>query len=419
MAEVSRRTTTRSVGPPAAPVRDRIVEFRRVRAGDLAPNPANWRRHPERQRRALRALLREVGYADALLARLAPGGTLVLFDGHLRQSLDPDQVVPVIVTDLTEAEAEKLLLTLDPLAGLAVADPAVLGDLLDRVETSSSAVRALLDDLARKARLPLRLGLTDPEDIPPLTRTPRARLGDVWELGEHRIACADATDSLAFVMQGSSADVLWTDPPYGVGYVGKTKKALRIANDDAEGLRSLVDRAFAATDVVLRPGAATYIAHPAGRLSVTFAEAFLDAGWELRQTLIWVKDQMVLGHGDYHYRHEPILYGRKPGTGRWGRGHDGWYGGNAETSIFEVPRPRASRDHPTAKPVALVRRCLQNSSTSGDLVLDPFLGSGSTLIAAEQDGRRCVGIELDPCYVDVAVARWEAFTGERARRRTK
>ncbi len=400
-----------------SPVRDRIVGLRRVRAAELAPNPANWRRHPERQRRALRALLREVGYADALLARQALDGSLVLFDGHLRQSLDPEQIVPVLVTDLTEAEAEKLLATLDPLAGLAEPDPVVLGLLLGRVETSSAAVRALLDDLARGAKLPLGIWLTDPDEIPLVPPEPRTKLGDLWALGSHRVLCADATDpgSLALLCERSLIDIVVTDPPYGVGYEGKTPRALRIANDDTAGLASLLARAFAATDTVLRP-AAMYVFHPSGALSVTFANAFVGVGWALRQTLVWVKDQMVLGHADYHYRHEPILYGCKPAPVRVGRGHEGWFGGNAETSVFEVPRPRASRDHPTAKPVELVRRLLANSSVEGDRVLDPFLGSGSTLIAAEQLRRRCFGIELDPRYVDVATARWESFTGQRARR---
>ncbi len=202
----------------------------------------------------------------------------------------------------------------------------------------------------------------------------------------------------------------------GVDYTGKTQRALRIANDDRDGLPSLLSRSFAAADAVLCPGAAIYICHPAGSLSVTFASAFLEVGWELRQSLVWVKDAMVLGHGDYHYRHEPILYGSKPGAGRWGRGHQGWFGGNAETSVLEIPRPRASREHPTAKPVELVRRLVRNSSTEDDAILDPFLGSGTTLIASEELRRRCFGIELDPAYVDVAIARWEAFTGTKARR---
>lgn len=126
---------------------------------------------------------------------------------------------------------------------------------------------------------------------------------------------------------------------------------------------------------------------------------------------------MVLGHSDYHVRHESLLYGWIPGPGRPGRGkHEGsrWFGDHAQTSVFEIDRPKASREHPTMKPVELILRCLTNSSRAGDAILDPFLGSGSTLIAAEQLGRRCFGIEIEPRYVDVAVRRWEEFTGEKA-----
>jgi DNA modification methylase len=166
-------------------------------------------------------------------------------------------------------------------------------------------------------------------------------------------------------------------------------------------------------DPMLRAGAAIYVFHPAGRNGIVFLMSLADR-WSFRQTLVLRKDTMVLGHADYHYAHEPIAYANKPGEGRWGRGSAGWYGGNAETSVFDVARPRASREHPTAKPVELVARLVRNSSTFGDVVLDPFLGSGSTLIACEQHARRCFGVEIDPRYVDVAVARWEAFTGRRA-----
>ena len=142
--------------------------------------------------------------------------------------------------------------------------------------------------------------------------------------------------------------------------------------------------------------------------------AFREVGWELRQTLVWVKDAMVLGHADYHYRHEPILYGYKPGPGRWGRGHQGWHGGNDQDSVLEVPRPTTSRDHPTAKPVELITRCLANSSAPGEVVLDPFAGSGSILIACEQLGRSARLIEIDPIYCQVILDRWQAFTGKRA-----
>jgi len=398
-------------------IADRIVGLVRVRAGVLQGHPHNWRRHPDRQREILQALLQEIGYADALLA-YRDGGVLVLIDGHLRQSLDPDQVVPVLELDLTPAEAELLLATLDPLAGLARADPDRVAELHADVRASSEAVRAFLAQIANAVGVPPPLGSTDPDEIPSLPEEPRTRPGDLWVLGPHRVVCADATDPEAFdrLLAGDPIDAVWTDPPYGVSYVGKTKDALRLANDRSEEVYNLLTGAFAAIDPELRPGGVLYVAHPAGELALTFAKAFGEQGWRIRQTLVWVKDRMVLGHGDYHYRHEPILYGYKPGPGRFGRGRGGWYGGNAETSVFEIARPAASRDHPTAKPVELVRRCLQNSTGPGHIVADPFLGSGTTLIAAHQLGRRLVGIELDPRYVDVAVARWEAFSGEHAER---
>jgi len=209
---------------------------------------------------------------------------------------------------------------------------------------------------------------------------------------------------------------MWTDPPYGVDYEGKTKAALRIDNDGASGLEALLSEAFAAADAALAPGARLYIAHPAGALSLTFGSCFVAQGWRYSQTLVWVKDAFVLGRSDYHYRHEPILYGHKPGDGRIGRGAAGWYGDNAQDSVLEVPRPRASREHPTMKPPELVERCLRNSTRRGERVLDPFAGSGSTLVASEAAGRSARLIELDPRYVDVVVARWEHLTGRRAER---
>ncbi len=147
---------------------------------------------------------------------------------------------------------------------------------------------------------------------------------------------------------------------------------------------------------------------------MVFARAFIDAGWRLHQTLVWAKDSIVLGHSDYHYQHEPILYGYKLREGRLGRGGASWYGDNAQSSVLAVDRPKASRDHPTSKPVELVQRCLSNSSRKGSAVYEPFLGSGSTLIACEQFGRRCMGLEIDPRYCDVAVRRWQEFTGKKA-----
>ena len=140
--------------------------------------------------------------------------------------------------------------------------------------------------------------------------------------------------------------------------------------------------------------------------------AFCSQGWDLRQSLVWVKDVMVLGHADYHYRHEPIAFGYAPGPGRRGRGGRGWYGGNDQDSVLEVPRPAASWEHPTTKPVELIRRCLANSSPPEGVVLDPFAGSGSTLVACEVLGISGRAVELDPCYCDVIVRRFEDLTGQ-------
>jgi DNA modification methylase len=397
-------------------IRDRIVELRRVRAGELCPNPRNWRRHPKHQRDALQALLDEVGFADAILVRELDDRSLEIVDGHLRQSMDAEAVVPVLILDVDEAEADKLLATLDPLAAMAIADPEPLRALLETVETSSEEVRVLLARLATEAEVQSKLGLADPDEIPEPTTT-RARPGDLFLLGPHRLVCGDARDPqlLGQLMGEERAPLLLTDPPYGVNYEGKTKRRLHMEHDEQDGLPQLLSAAFAAIDGVLSPGAAIYLFHPAGPAAVHFTDAVKEIGWKIRQGLVWVKDSMVLGHGDYHYRHEPLIYAAKPGT-PVGRGRARWYGTNAETSVLEVARPKGNRDHPTAKPVPLVSHLMSNSSTFGDVVLDPFLGSGTALIAAEQLSRRLYGVEIDPAYVEVSLARWEAFTGEQAKK---
>lgn len=187
---------------------------------------------------------------------------------------------------------------------------------------------------------------------------------------------------------------------------------MRIANDRADGVRGLLEAAFSLAHEVLVPGAAVYSCAPAGPLMADFMAAFGASGISLRQTLVWLKDAFVLGRSDYHYRHEPILYGFKPypGGGRLGRGGERWHGDSRQTSVLEVDRPRASRTHPTMKPPELIEVMLGNSTRRGTVVLDPFAGSGSTLIAAERLGRKSRLIELDAGYCDVVVARYEALT---------
>ena len=330
------------------------------------------------------------------------------------------KTVPALVEDVSDRLARERALRDNAQWGEWEEDE--LASLLARLGSEESNLDILgfdernLQKLLDSIECPPALG--DPDDLPALPDEPETRAGDLWLLGPHRLLCGDATSAgdVATVMADEQAVCLWTDPPYGVEYEGGTKRKLTLRNDSAEGLSRLLEDSFAALDAVLASGAAVYIAHPAGALSVTFGSRFIAQGWRLHQTLVWIKDSLVIGHSDYHYRHEPVLFGYKAAQGRRGRGSGGWYGGNDCSSVFEVPRPKASPDHPTSKPVALVEAMVKNSSRSRDIVLDGFLGSGSTLIACERAGRRCFGLEIDPRYVDVAVRRWEAYTGQKAER---
>jgi DNA modification methylase len=226
------------------------------------------------------------------------------------------------------------------------------------------------------------------------------KIGQVWDIGVHRLACSNSSERNVFgeLMEGTHADLVWTDPPYGVEYVGKTKDALTIQGDDLSGLGELLHRVFRNALAHSRDGAVWYVAAPSGPQFLNFAEVLTNLGiW--RQTLVWVKDTLVLGRSDFHYRHEVLFYGWKPG-GQHRRPPD-----RTQDTIWEFDRPKASTEHPTMKPVPLIRHALEMSSLSGQIVLDPFLGSGSTMVAAEQTERVCRGIEIDPGYVAVSLER--------------
>lgn len=228
----------------------------------------------------------------------------------------------------------------------------------------------------------------------------KVKTGDLWQIGEHRLICGDCTDAavVARVMDGGGAVCMWTDPPYGVEYVGKTKDALTFENDGADNLPKLLEGAYSSADAFLSDGAPVYVAHPPGALQFVFGKAFLDVGWKFHEELVWVKDSMVLGHSDYHLKHEGIHYGWK-GSNRF------WYSGRAEVSTLDFDRPRRSSDHPTMKPVELVQKCLNNSTQNNDIVLEPFSGSGTTLVACQNLSRRGRAIEISPAYVAVTLER--------------
>lgn len=357
-------------------------------------------------------LLEGHGRLAWLLHARDTGGTIP--DG-VRVGGGGEWLVPVVRgVYLSTDAARRFLIAANRTVELGGWDTDALVSLLQEIEGSEAGLAGTgfdetsLDELLASLEDEVAPGGGDPDAAPALGTSPlRVSAGDLWALGEHRLWCGDARDlpGLTRLLGSRQAAVMWTDPPYGVSYTGGG--GLTIANDDAAGVEALLRGAFAAADAILNPGAAVYVAHPAGALSLTFAQAFVDVGWHLHQTLIWVKDQFVLGHADYHYRHEPLLYGWKPGKHRW-------RGGRTQQSVFEVERPKQSREHPTMKPVALVEAQLRNSSVRGDLVFDPFVGSGTTLVACERLKRRCAAIELDPRYADVVLARWERLTGGEA-----
>lgn len=332
--------------------------------------------------------------------------------------------VQVVTVDVDDAGAAQIVAADNRIADLGTYDDA---DLLAVLEAAGDIVGTGYSDMdlsKLQASLAEPVALTDVDDVPSLPEDEPVSLpGDVWELGSHRLYVGSSGDLDAVVAAAQGvADCVWTDPPYGVSYVGGT--GMTIQNDGRDDAIAVFRDSLPVMLAVARAGAPVYVAH-ADRLRMEFQQAMLDAGLLFRQTLIWVKDQMVLSRADYHYKTEPILeaeivdedyepvgYGFLPdGEGRLGRGGPNWHGDHKSTTVFEVPRPKASREHPTMKPVELIEPMLRNSCPPGGLVFDPFAGSGSTMIAAHRAGMRALLCELDPKYADVICRRWEEHTG--------
>lgn len=240
---------------------------------------------------------------------------------------------------------------------------------------------------------------------------PISKRGDVWILGKNRLMCGDSTqkEDVMHLMNSQEADILLTDPPYNVDYEGKTSEALKIENDnmsETEFYNFLLD-SFKNMFDSIKYGGSAYVFH-ADTEGLNFRNAFKSCGFKLAQCLVWVKNTFVMGRQDYQWRHEPILYGWKPGAGHY------FVDNRKQSTVLEFDKPSRNAEHPTMKPVDLLVYLIKNSSKENDLILDLFGGSGSTLIAAEQTQRRCYTMELDPKYCDVIIKRWENLTGEKA-----
>jgi DNA modification methylase len=402
-------------------IRDRIRGLIRVRARHLVPNKKNWRRHPRAQADALRGLLGEIGHADVIIARQLSNGKYEIIDGHLRAEITPDAMVPVIVLDVTEEEAYKLLLTLDPSAAMAESDPERMIELLKTVRTDNAAVLELLRRTAGNRVWeivhPEHLDEVDvsPDLADELMKKWCTQLDQLWKIGPHHVVSGDCTDETVVRRLFESATparfrMLACDPPYGVSYSAKNdflnaldrgnRVQKPIANDQdpnlapqifSDGLRVAIRYA--------EKGASCYATVPGGPLLPDFIEAFNKSGFSFKSLLVWVKNQFVLGRSDYQLKHENILYG-------WiESGSHYFVNDRTQCSVFEIDKPHSSELHPTSKPIALMAPMIANSSRPGELVYDPFAGSGTSIVAAHQLGRVGYGCKIDPCYLAVILER--------------
>lgn len=396
-------------------IRDRIIDFRRVRACDLLPNPRNWRSHPKVQQDALRGILAEVGYVDALLARETSDG-LMLIDGHLRAETTPDSEVPVLIVDLTDAEADKVLATFDPLSAMAETDAAKLEDLLRDVQTGSEDLAAMLENLAQDAGIldGLNGGEITEDEAPELPKEAVSRTGDLWILGEHRLLCGDSTkaEDVDRLLNGCTPFIMVTDPPYGVEYDPEWRQEAAEAGHLAKARRAIgkvtADDRVDWTDAYnLFPGRVAYVWH-AGRFAADLVVNLRDAKFSVRSQIIWKKPAFAISRGHYHWQHEPCWYAVREGSSKW-------CGDRSQSTIWEISnRLKEHTEHGTQKPVECMARPIRNHGGKDDDVYEPFSGSGTTIIAAEQLKRRCFAIEISPQYVDVAIQRFEKLSGKEA-----
>ena len=315
--------------------------------------------------------------------------------------------VPCIVADdLTEEQIKAYRLADNKVAELAEWDFDLLGEELEGIldiDMCDFGFELNFDEEEKEVE--------DDEFEVELPEEPKAKLGDIYQLGNHRLMCGDSTniDDVERLMDNELADILITDPPYNVDYTGGTKEALKIINDkmDNDNFRCFLVDAFSNANEVMKSGAVFYIWH-ADSEGYNFRGACFDVGWNVRQCLIWNKNAFVMGRQDYHWKHEPCLYGWKDGASHL------WASDRKQTTVIDFDRPIRNDVHPTMKPIPLFDYQIKNNTKQGDKVLDLFGGSGTTIMACEQNGRVGYVMEYDPKYVDVIINRWENFTGRKA-----
>ena len=384
----------------------------------LLPYVRNARTHSDDQVAQIAASIAEFGFTNPILA----GSDGVIVAGHGRLAAAQKlglEIVPVVVLDhLSPTQRRALVIADNRIAENAGWDDAMLRIELEALQLDGFDLDITGFDADALAELiagdePNNEGQTDEDAVPDVGETPISRPGDIWIMGQHRLLCGDSTVAKSYtrLMQGDLADMVFTDPPYNVNYANSARDKMRgkdraILNDNlGDGFYDFLLAALKPTVANCRGG--IYVAMSSSELDVLQA-AFRAAGGKWSTFIIWAKNTFTLGRADYQRQYEPILYGWPEGAQRH------WCGDRDQGDVWAIKKPQKNDLHPTMKPVELVERAIRNSSRPGNVVLDPFGGSGTTLIAAEKSGRVARLIELDPKYVDVIVRRWEDFTGQTA-----
>ncbi|WP_412506791.1 site-specific DNA-methyltransferase [Roseovarius sp. SYSU LYC5161] len=387
---------------------------------DLVPYAKNARTHPPEQIDQIAASMERFGFTIPML--VAEDGTIIAGHGRLMAAAQLGMAeVPVMVARGWSEEDRRLYTLADNrLAETSEWDPATLQIEVEElkglgVEDDLSMIgfsEGDLKDILPAALLEVTGGLTDPDDVPEADEDqPVAQPGDIWVLGDHRIVCGSSTDASTVdeLLASAKPHLMVTDPPYGVEYDPGWREHAGVAGGDyAKGKVLNDDNADWREAWALFPGDVAYVWH-AGLFAGVVGESLIASKFKLRSQIIWDKGQLVLSRGDYHWQHEPCWYAVREGK----TGH--WAGDRKQVTVWQIEKPRKSETgHGTQKPVDCMRIPIENNSAAGDAVYEPFSGSGTTIIAAEMTGRRCYAVELNPAYVDVAVRRWEEFTGREA-----
>lgn len=369
------------------------------------------------------------GYVDPIIVNERTG---VIVGGHQRLKVLKDlgyEEIEVSVVDLDEQQEKALNVALNKISGEW--DFELLKDLLEELDDGSFDLELTGFDMDEIEGLMTQYFDDDDTDVEvteddfdveeAIPEKPITKRGDIWQLGRHRLMCGDSTnkEDVERLMNGKKADLILTDPPYNVAVNDESEESLKARNRRTDGLKikndklknddfvEFLNKVFANCHDVMKDGASIYVFY-ADSETINFMNAFINAGFHFAQNCIWNKQQFVMTRKDYHYKHEPILYGWKLGAAH------NWYADRKQSSVWDFDRPFKSELHPTMKPIPLLVYPIRNSSKKNDIVVDLFGGSGSTLIACEQTGRINYSMELDEKYCDVIIKRWEEFTGKQA-----